>query len=130
MANFRAELARRLGQLKRETHALYLAARHPRTPWYAKLFVAAVVAYAVSPIDLIPDFIPVLGVLDDLVLIPLGVVIAMRMIPPDVMAECRAGAEAAASGDTPSGRVAAIVIVGLWIVLAALAVRWGIAALH
>jgi uncharacterized membrane protein YkvA (DUF1232 family) len=82
----------RVRLLKRETHALYLAARHPRTPWYAKLFVAGIVAYALSPIDLIPDFIPILGFLDDLILIPLGIVVAVKLVPADVLAECRAKA--------------------------------------
>src|SRR6266542_6142122 len=78
--------------IKREVYALYLAFRDPRTPWYGKVFAALVVAYAFSPIDLIPDPIPVLGYLDDLVLIPLGVALAIKMIPPEVMAECRARA--------------------------------------
>ena len=85
----------RVGRLKREIHALALAARHPRTPWYAKALIGGVVAYALSPIDLIPDFIPVLGYLDDLVLVPLGIVAAVKLVPPDVMAECRARAQAA-----------------------------------
>src|SRR5438477_13097838 len=80
----------RAQQLKIEVYALYLAYRDPRVPWYARAFAACVVAYAFSPIDLIPDPIPVLGYLDDLVLVPLGVVLARRMIPPDVLAECRA----------------------------------------
>ena len=81
-------------QLKREIEALMLAARDPRTPWYAKWLVAGVVAYALSPIDLIPDFIPVLGQLDDLILVPLGIAIAIRLIPTEVLAECRAKAGA------------------------------------
>jgi uncharacterized membrane protein YkvA (DUF1232 family) len=68
----------RVSHLKRETYALYLAARHPHTPWYAKLFVAGVVAYAFSPIDLIPDFVPVLGYLDDLILVPLGLLFSFQ----------------------------------------------------
>ncbi len=76
-------------QLKRETYALYLAYRHPGVPWYAKAFSACVVAYAFSPIDLIPDFIPILGYLDDLILIPLGIALAMHMIPPEIMQDCR-----------------------------------------
>ena len=76
-------------QLKAETYAIYLAYRDPRVPWHARLFAACVVGYAFSPIDLIPDFIPVLGYLDDLILIPLGITLALRMIPPEVMAECR-----------------------------------------
>ena len=76
-------------RLKGETLALYLAARDRRTPWYARLLVAGIVAYALSPIDLIPDFIPVLGYLDDVLLIPLGIAIALRLIPAEVMAEAR-----------------------------------------
>jgi uncharacterized membrane protein YkvA (DUF1232 family) len=78
----------RTQQIKVETYALYLAYKDPRTPWYAKLFAAAVVAYAISPIDLIPDFIPVLGIMDDLVIVPLGAVLAIKMVPKGVMAEC------------------------------------------
>ena len=81
-------------RLKREVRALYLAYRDPRTPWYGRVLAALVVAYALSPIDLIPDPIPVLGYLDDLILIPLGVALALRMIPREVMAECRAHAQA------------------------------------
>ena len=81
--------------LQRETYALYYAYRDPRVPWYAKAFIALVVAYAFSPIDLIPDFIPILGYLDDLLLIPLGVGLALRMIPAEVMRESRARAEQA-----------------------------------
>jgi uncharacterized membrane protein YkvA (DUF1232 family) len=76
-------------QIKVETYTLYLACRDPRTPWYAKLLAGVVVAYAVSPIDLIPDFIPVLGILDDLVIVPLGAFLAIKMVPKEVMAECR-----------------------------------------
>jgi uncharacterized membrane protein YkvA (DUF1232 family) len=115
--------------LKRETFALYLAARHPLTPWYAKAFAAFVVAYAFSPIDLIPDFIPVLGYLDDLILVPLGAALAIRMVPADVMAECRARAEALAASGKPASRVAAVVIVCIWIVLAALGSWWAYRAL-
>lgn len=114
----------RMSRLRRETHALYLAARHPETPWYAKLFVAGVVAYAFSPIDLIPDFVPVLGYLDDLVLIPLGIAVAIRLIPPDVLAVCRARADQAAASGKPVSRIAAAVIIGIWAVLAALCALW------
>jgi uncharacterized membrane protein YkvA (DUF1232 family) len=85
-----ARLRRRAGELQRETYALYLAARDPRTPWSARLVAGCVVAYAFSPLDLIPDFVPALGYLDDLVLVPLGVALALRLIPPAVMADCRA----------------------------------------
>lgn len=112
--------------LKGETFALYLAARHPGTPWYAKVFVAGVVAYAFSPIDLIPDFIPVLGYLDDLILVPLGIAIAIRMIPPAVLAECRVRAQAMMADGKPASRIAAIVIIGIWILVAALFALWAI----
>lgn len=110
--------------LKGETFALYLAARHPETPWYAKVFVAGIVAYAFSPIDLIPDFVPVLGYLDDLILIPLGIAIAIRLIPPEVLADCRSRAQASMAGGKPVSRIAAVVIIGIWITLAALGALW------
>ena len=92
---------RRLAALRNETYALYLASRDPRTPWYAKLMVAAVVGYAASPIDLIPDFIPVIGQLDDLLLLPLGIALAIRMIPREVMVEKRQAAAMRFAGDQP-----------------------------
>jgi len=109
------------GRLKAELYALYLAYRDPRVPLYARVFAACVVGYAFSPIDLIPDPIPVLGYLDDLVLIPLGVFLAVRMIPEPVLAECREEARRAIK-ERPTNRVAAAVIVALWLSLAALAV--------
>jgi uncharacterized membrane protein YkvA (DUF1232 family) len=117
-----AAIRERARRLKAETHALYLAARHPDTPWQARLVVAVLVAYAISPIDLIPDFIPVLGYLDDLVLIPLGIALAIRMIPPAVLAECRA--RAAVADARPCSRVAAAVIVLIWLALLAGLVLW------
>jgi uncharacterized membrane protein YkvA (DUF1232 family) len=119
-----AELKQRARRLKAETFALYLVARHPRTPWYAKLFVACVVAYAFSPIDLIPDFVPVLGYLDDLILIPVGIALAIRMVPPAVLAECRARAQDVMSQGKPVSRIAGAVIVVIWIALAALFAVW------
>lgn len=107
-------------RLKQDIHALYLAARHPGTPWYAKLFVVCVVAYALSPIDLIPDFIPVLGYLDDFILIPAGIWIATRLIPSGVLDECRQRAELNSKMDAAAGRIAAAVIMGIWISLAGL----------
>jgi uncharacterized membrane protein YkvA (DUF1232 family) len=107
-------------RLKVEAYALYLAYKDPRVPWYARAFAALVVGYAFSPIDLIPDPIPVLGYLDDLVIIPLGIALAIRMIPPQVLAECRE--EAREAKDRPVSRVAAVVVVAVWIALAALAV--------
>jgi uncharacterized membrane protein YkvA (DUF1232 family) len=102
------------GIIKRDVHALYLASRDPRVPWYAKALAVLVAGYALSPIDLIPDFIPVLGYLDDVILVPLGVLLVVRLIPPEIMAEHRAVAVAAQG--RPLGRVAAAVIVCIWIV--------------
>jgi uncharacterized membrane protein YkvA (DUF1232 family) len=115
-------LKKRARRLKTELYALYLAYRDPRVPWYARLFAASVVAYAISPIDLIPDFIPVLGYLDDLILVPLGIVLALRMIPPEVMAECRERAKEISREGRPTNWVAAGVIIGIWLLLAAFSV--------
>ena len=113
-------LRRRARALKVETLALYHVARDPRVPWYARLFVGVVVAYALSPIDLIPDFIPVLGYLDDLILVPLGLALALRMVPQDVLDECRARAERDAS--RPTSRGAMLAIVGIWLACAILVI--------
>jgi uncharacterized membrane protein YkvA (DUF1232 family) len=103
--------------LKIQVLALYYAYRDPRTPWYARIFTGFIVAYAFSPIDLIPDFIPVLGYLDDLVIVPLGVLLALKMIPAQVMAECRAKAEQALDEGKPQFRFMAVLIVAAWIVV-------------
>jgi len=103
--------------IKRDVHALYLAGRDPRVPWYAKALAVVVAAYALSPIDLIPDFIPVLGYLDDLILLPLGILLVVRLIPPEILAEHRA---AAATLARLVSRPAAVVIVCLWVALAIL----------
>ncbi len=108
--------------LKKEVYALYLAYRDPRTPWYAKVVAALVVAYAFSPIDLIPDPIPVLGYLDDLVLIPLGAALALRLIPPDVMADARAKTEELLRAGKPVSWGGVVIVGVIWIVLAGLAV--------
>jgi uncharacterized membrane protein YkvA (DUF1232 family) len=105
-------------QLKIETYALYLAYKDPRVPWYARLFALVVAGYAFSPIDLIPDFIPILGYLDDLVLIPLGVVLVIKLIPSDVLSECRQQAQIAMAQNKPTHRTAAVIIVSIWIALA------------
>jgi uncharacterized membrane protein YkvA (DUF1232 family) len=122
--DLRGKLKRRIRELQAETYALYLAARHPDTPWYAKLLVAAIVAYALSPIDLIPDFIPVIGFLDDLVLIPVGIIVAKRMIPAVVLAECRARAHEVTMDGRPVSRVAGLVVVLIWIGIAAVLIVW------
>jgi uncharacterized membrane protein YkvA (DUF1232 family) len=118
------KLKQRARRLKAETFALYLAARHPDTPWYAKLLVAAIAAYAFSPIDLIPDFIPVVGYLDDLVLIPIGIALAIKLVPPPVLAECRARAQEAMVNGKPVSRVAGAIVVTIWLALAALCIVW------
>ena len=112
----------RARQLKTEVYALYLAYRDPRVPWYAKFVAACVVGYAFSPIDLIPDPIPVLGYLDDLILVPLGVKLALALIPPDVMADARAKAQEIIAQGKPINRAAAVVIVLIWLGLAALGI--------
>lgn len=108
--------------LKRETYAVYLACRDPRVPWYGRVLAACVVGYAFSPIDLIPDPIPILGYLDDLILIPLGIAMVLKTIPPNVMAECREKAAMAMAGGKPKNWIAAGVIVAIWILLALAAV--------
>ena len=103
--------------IKRDIVALWLAARDPRVPWYAKVVAAAVAAYALSPIDLIPDFIPVVGYLDDLIIVPLGILLAVRLIPPDLMGELRL---AAIARSRPTSRAGSALIVALWVMSAAL----------
>ena len=116
----------RAKQIKSETLALYLAYKDSRTPFQAKIFAACVVAYAFSPIDLIPDFIPVLGYLDDVILVPLGIVLAIKMIPHEVMEESRIRAREI--HDKPINKGAAAVIVMIWILSVALCgcVAWRI----
>jgi uncharacterized membrane protein YkvA (DUF1232 family) len=109
---------RQASHLKRETYVLYLAYRDARTPWYAKFFLAAVVAYALSPIDLIPDAIPVLGFLDDLVILPLGVALSLRMIPPAVLSDCRERAETAMLEGNPNSWKAALAVIAVWLLAA------------
>jgi uncharacterized membrane protein YkvA (DUF1232 family) len=99
--------------LRRDSHAIYFAARDPRVPWYAKILAVAVAAYALSPIDLIPDFIPVLGYLDDLIIVPAGIWLVVALIPPDVMRECRAQADTAMQ--RPSSKLGLTIIIALWI---------------
>src|SRR5688500_17664819 len=111
-------LRARARELKRDTLAVYLAVRHPRTPWYAKAVAVCVVAYALSPIDLIPDFVPVLGYLDDLILVPIGIALAVRLIPPALLAEYRADADRRAEG--PRSLAGAAIVASIWIAAAAL----------
>jgi uncharacterized membrane protein YkvA (DUF1232 family) len=107
--------------LKRDSHAVYLASRDLRVPWYAKAIAIAVAAYALSPIDLIPDFIPVIGYLDDLIIVPLSIWLVVSLIPSEVMAECRARASEA--GQRPVSRTGMAAIVLIWMA-GALALGW------
>jgi len=109
-------------QLGMEVYALYLAYRDPRVPWYAKIFAACVVGYAFSPIDLIPDPIPVLGYLDDLIILPLGIFLALKMIPKDVMAESREKTKVVTKEGKPKNWVAAGIVIIIWSLLTVLAI--------
>ena len=104
--------------IRRDVHALYGASRDPRVPWYAKAVAVVIAGYALSPIDLIPDFIPVLGYLDEVILLPLGILLVVRLIPPEVMAEHRA--RAASAQERPVSHAAAVAIVGIWMASVAL----------
>lgn len=108
--------------IKIEIYALYLAYRDPRVPWYAKALIAVVVGYAFSPIDLIPDFIPVLGYLDDLILLPLGIAVALKMIPDEVLADCRKRSKEVMFQEKPVNWLAAIVIISIWLTLIAMTI--------
>ncbi|HLA44386.1 MAG TPA: YkvA family protein [Aggregatilineales bacterium] len=112
-------LKARAKQLKLHLSALTIAYRDSRTPWYVKFFVAGIVVYALSPIDLIPDFLPVVGYLDDLILLPLAIVIAIRLIPPDVMADAVKAAQSVIEEDQPVRWSSAIIVVFIWLVLLA-----------
>jgi uncharacterized membrane protein YkvA (DUF1232 family) len=112
----------RARRLRVETYALYLAYRDPRVPWYARVLAACVVAYAFSPLDLVPDFVPVLGYLDDLILVPAGIALAIRLIPPAVLDESRETARQRLNEEGPTNWTAAAVIVAIWLVLAAVSV--------
>ena len=101
-------------ELKQQTLVVYFAARDPRTPWFARLLALGIAAYALSPIDLIPDFIPVLGYLDDLVIVPLGLMLVLRLIPADIVASSRAKASDAV--DKPTSPAMAVVIVAIWVI--------------
>ena len=115
-----ASWRQRVRLLKQETFALYLAYKDPRVPWYARVWLAIVVGYAFSPIDLIPDFVPILGYLDDLILLPLGILIAIKLIPEPVLAECRLKAAAEMGAGPPGGWRTAVFIITIWLILAAL----------
>jgi uncharacterized membrane protein YkvA (DUF1232 family) len=114
------KLRQQARRLKRDTYALYLACRDPRTPWFAKALAGAIVAYALSPIDLVPDFVPILGYLDDVIIVPAGLALAIKLIPHPVMAESREKARLAT--ERPTNQVAAVIIVSIWLGAAALVI--------
>ncbi len=111
------EWARRVDALKADSYALYLAAKDPRVPWYAKLLAGAVVIYALSPIDLIPDFIPVIGLLDDMIIIPLGLGLALKMIPREVVEDHRREARERLAEGVPGRWIGAVIVICIWILL-------------
>jgi uncharacterized membrane protein YkvA (DUF1232 family) len=121
-----SKLKKRADSLKREAYALYFAARDPRVPWYAKVLMSLVLAYAFSPIDLIPDFIPVLGYLDDLLLVPLGIAFVIKMIPAQVMTDARGKAEVHLQQGEPNSRFGAIMVIFTWLIILAV-ITWLIA---
>ncbi len=109
--------------LKTETYTLYLAYKDPRVPWYAKVLMAAVIGYAVSPIDLIPDFIPVLGYVDDLIIVPAGIFLALKMIPKGVLEECRKRTKSEPISSKAKWAVASIIIL-IWLLVIYLALTF------
>ena len=111
-------------QLKQETYAIYLASIDQRVPWYARVLAGVTVAYAFSPIDLIPDFIPIIGYLDDLIIVPLGIWLVIKMIPPEILAECREKAAAEIERGKPINRAATAIIIAIWIGCGILAAIW------
>ena len=112
----------RARRLKVELYALYLAARHPQTPWYAKLVVAGFVAYAVTPVDLVPDAIPILGMVDDLIFVPLAIAAAVRFVPAPVLAECRARADERMALQQPAWWL----IAGIWVLMGSAAAAFAL----
>ena len=109
--------------IRRDVHALWLAARDPRTPWYAKAFALAIAAYALSPIDLIPDFIPILGYLDEVILLSLAIMLAVQLMPPDLLMTEHRVAATKAEGK-PVSHAGAVVIVTVWLLMAVALIWW------
>ena len=111
-------------RLKAEIYALYVAMHDPRTPAYAKYFAIIIIGYALSPIDLIPDFIPVLGLLDDLILLPLGILLLEKMIPPEIMAHARRQAHKLIRSGLPASQHAAMIVVAIWALVLSSTIWW------
>jgi len=126
MIDFRS-IRQRARELKIELIALALAARHPQTPWYAKLVVAGCVAYALTPVDFIPDAIPVVGLIDDLIFIPLAIAFAVRFIPAPVLADCRARSHEIEARAPRLSRASWILIGAAWVTVVVLVAVWTIA---
>ncbi len=126
MADWIEKFKTKADRVRRKTYTLYLAYRHPLTPWYAKVFAAVVVAYAFSPIDLIPDFIPILGYLDDLILVPLGITLALKMIPKEAIDAARQQAAQEIDDQKPKRWIVEVIIILIWIALAALMITWAL----
>lgn len=124
MSSFIEQLKSVVRSIKADIYALYFASRDARTPWYAKLVVAAIVAYALSPIDLIPDFIPIIGYLDDLILLPLGILLAIKLVPNTVMLECKAKARESIKIQKTASYLVATVIILIWLLLALLTINY------
>jgi uncharacterized membrane protein YkvA (DUF1232 family) len=124
MTSFIARIRGWARRLKQKTYTLYWAYRDPATPWVAKAFAAVVVAYAFSPLDLIPDFIPILGYLDDLILVPLGIALALKMIPTEVLENARQKALQAEEEGYPKSRLTGVIIVLIWLLMLGLAIFW------
>jgi len=124
LSRFTSRLRDWARQLKRDVMTLWLCARHPDTPWWLRALLVCVVAYALSPIDLIPDFIPLLGYLDDLLLLPLGIWLAIRLMPPAILSECRAQALAREDTPRPVSRAGAVAVVLIWVSGAAALAYW------
>lgn len=121
-----AKLKNHAKRLKKEAYALYIATRDPRVPWYAKVFMSLVLAYTFSPIDLVPDFIPVLGYLDDLILVPLGIALAIKMIPAQAMIDARQQVDDSLQQGEPIIRGGAVIVIAVWLITLAVVI-WFIA---
>lgn len=122
MLKLKAKLGQWAKSFKRQTLVVYFAARDPRTPLLVRMLAVLVAAYALSPIDLIPDFIPVIGYLDDLILLPLGIALIVKLTPPEVIEA--ANEQAAKATERPSSYTAAVVVVGIWLLLAFMSYKW------
>jgi uncharacterized membrane protein YkvA (DUF1232 family) len=118
-------LKARAKRIRTDLHSLYLAMHDPRTPWYAKALIVMITAYALSPIDLIPDFVPVLGYLDDLILIPAGIMLAIKLVPSGVLNDCRLRAGKCNPKNKSAARIAAVFIAAFWFLILSGLLFWG-----